>query len=132
MKKLISIALCLMLTFSASSSFGAYLYTEKYDQKINGAVKYEQRNILTENGWIRAYIAYVDLTNPNASVKVLTSSQGSSYLSTVKQMAADNGADLAINGDFFNFSSSQTNMLGMVYQNGHMISSPALDNMVTF
>ena len=56
MKKLISIALCLMLTFSASSSFGAYLYTEKYDQKINGAVKYEQRNILTENGWIRAYM----------------------------------------------------------------------------
>ena len=132
MKKLISIALCLMLTFSASSGFGAYLYTEKYDQKINGAVKYEQRNILTENGWIRAYIAYVDLTNPNASVKVLTSSQGSSYLSTVKQMAADNGADIAIKGDFFNFSSSQTNMLGMVYQNGHMISSPAPDNMVTF
>ncbi|MBE7051549.1 MAG: phosphodiester glycosidase family protein [Ruminococcaceae bacterium] len=132
MKKLISIAASLCITLSSLSVNAAYLYTQKISEKVNNAITYEERNIITENGRIKAYIAYVDISNPNASVKVLTSSKGASYLSTVKQMAKDSGAALAINGDFFNLSSGQTNMIGMVYQNGEMVSSPALDNMPSF
>lgn len=131
MKKLIGMALAFAIAVSPAAGNASYLYTQKTTQKLNNAITYEQKNMLTQNGWIRAYIAYVDVTNPNASVKVLTSSQGSSYLSTVKQMAKDSGADIAINGDFFNFASGQTNMLGMTYQNGELVSSPALDNMVS-
>ncbi len=132
MKKIISVLTTCMLTLSTVSSNAQNYFTQTISESVNNAIKYEQRNIITENGWIRAYIAYIDITNPNASIRVLTSSKGSSYLSTVKQMAEDNNAAIAINGDFFNFSSGQTNMLGMTYSNGEMISSPALDNMVSF
>lgn len=121
-----------MLISSHICAVAAPLYTSSTQTQVNGAITYEQKNILTENGWTRAYIAYIDLTNPSAAVKVLTSSKGSSYLSTVGQMAADNNVELAINGDFFNFSSSQTNMLGMTYSDGELISTPALDNLVSF
>lgn len=132
MKKLISLVLGLGLALSPLTSGATYLYTESIAEQVTGGVKYEQKNILTENGWIRAYIAYVDLSNPNASIKVLTASKGSSYLENVKSMAENSGACIAVNGDFFNFSGGQTNMLGMVYQNGELVSTPALDNQASF
>ena len=109
-----------------------YLHTDITKEKVTGGITYEERKILLEDDIIKAYIAYVDLENPNISVKVLTASKGSSYLENVKDMAQNNDTTIAINGDFFNMSSSQTNMLGMVYKEGELISTPALDNQASF
>ncbi len=132
MKKLIAMIVSALMLLPSSGANAEYLYTQSTTEKVAGGITYEQRSILSDSGWIRAYIAYVDLSNPNTAVKVLTSSEGSSYLSTVQKMAYDNNTSIAINGDFFNFSSTQTNMLGMVYQNGELISTPALDNQASF
>ena len=131
-KAFTSLVISLLLTLTPLISNAGYIYSLTNTEPVNNAITYEERQILTENGWIRAYIAYVDVTDPNAAIKVMTSSNGCSYLSTVRQMAQENGADLAVNGDFFNFSSGQTNMLGMTYKDGELISTPALDNLVSF
>ena len=131
MKKLIGTLVAFAIAICPISGSAGYLYSRTNTKKINNAITYEHRQMLTPNGWIRANVAYVDMKDANASVKVLTSDNGASYLSTVKQMAKSAGASLAINGDFFNFASGQTNMLGMTYQDGKLISSPAIDNMAS-
>ena len=131
MKKLIGTLVAFAIAICPLSGSAGYLYSRTNTKKINNAITYEHKQMLTPNGWIRAYVAYVDIKDANASVKVLTSDNGASYLSTVRQMAKSSGASLAINGDFFNFASGQTNMLGMTYQDGKLISSPAIDNMVS-
>jgi len=132
MKKFVSILLLCLLTLCPCLANADYIYKIESSHKINDAITYEEKQLLTESGWIRAYIAYVDLSNPHAGIKVLTSDKGVSYLDTVRNMAKKEGATLAINGDFFNFASGQTNMLGMTYSEGELLSSPALDNMVSF
>ncbi len=132
MKKFVSILLLCLLTLCPCLANADYIYKIESSHKINDAITYEEKQLLTESGWIRAYIAYVDLSNPHAGIKVLTSDKGVSYLDTVRNMAKKEGATLAINGDFFNFASGQTNMLGMTYSEGELLSSPALDNMASF
>ncbi len=132
MRRMMLLILCILVMLNPISAGAAYLYTESSSEVLSGGIKYEHRTILTENGWIRAYIAYIDISHPNAEIKVMTAEKGSSYLENVKSMAQRQNAIAAINGDFFNFSSSQTNMLGMVYKNGELISTPALDNQASF
>ena len=62
----------------------------------------------------------------------MTAKKGSSYLENVKSMAQNEGATVAINADFFNTGSNQTNMLGMTFKEGELISTPALDNQASF
>lgn len=132
MKRFISVLLSIIFLTYPSLAKATYLYTETQKETVANGIVYETRNILTENTWIKAYIAYVDITNPNTQIKVMTSQKGSSYLENVKSMAERENATVAINGDFFNMTSSQTNMLGMVYKNGELISSPAKDNQASF
>lgn len=132
MKKIISIFISLLLVFSSLNVCATYLHVESTKEKTLGGITYEERKILLENDFIKAYIAYVDLTNPNICVKVMTASEGSSYLENVKDMATKNDTVIALNGDFFNMSSGQTNMLGMVMKDGELISTPALDHQASF
>lgn len=132
MKRIILFLLCFLMMLPSVSGGATYLYTESSSEVLSGGIRYEQRTILTENSWIKAYIAYVDISHPNAEIKVMTAQKGSSYLENIKSMAEKQNATVAINADFFNFSSSQTNMLGMVYKDGELISTPALDNQVSF
>ncbi len=132
MKKIVLFMLCILIMLSPVVTGAAYIYSESSSEVLSGGIRYEKRSILTENTWIKAYIAYVDISHPNAEIKVMTAEKGSSYLENVKSMAEKQNAAVAINGDFFNLSSGQTNMLGMVYKNGELISTPALDNQASF
>ncbi len=86
----------------------------------------------TESGWIKANVIRIDLTNEELELKVMTSPNGTSRLSTVKSMAEEHNTKVAVNADFFNMQSGETNMLGMVYQDGKLISTPSTDNFVSF
>ena len=131
MKRFTAFLLCFLLC--ALPAFSAqYLYEEGYSKKLADGINFEYKNILTKNTWIKAYVAYVDLENPNTELKVMTAKKGSSFLEDVKTMAQNEGASIAINADFFNTGSTQTNMLGMVYKDGELISTPALDNQASF
>lgn len=132
MKKLLSLLIIFSIILSNINVFGNYIYEEKQTKNLTDAIFYEERTILTKEGFIKAYVGYVDLQNPNISLKVLSSSNGVSTLETVKDMAIKNDTKLAINADFFNMTSGETNMLGMTYKNSELISTPALDNMVSF
>ncbi|MBQ6894557.1 MAG: phosphodiester glycosidase family protein [Clostridia bacterium] len=128
MKRFLSFMLCSLICIMSLTSSAQYLYEESYSKTIADGINFQYKNILTKNTWIKAYIAYVDLENPNTEFKVMTAKKGSSYLENVKSMAQNEGATVAINADFFNTGSNQTNMLGMTYKDGELISTPALDN----
>ena len=132
MKKIAAILMSIVICLTSAVGYASYLYSETKTEAVAGGIKYEEKNILTKDSWIKAYVAYIDLESPNTAIKVLTAQKGSSYLENVKTMAQKEDVAVAINGDFFNVSSSQTNMLGMVYKEGELISTPALDNQVSF
>ena len=132
MKRFTAFFLCILMSVMSFSSSAEYLYEEGYRKTLADGIDFEYKNILTKSTWIKAYIAFVDLENPNTELKVMTAKKGSSYLENVKSMAQNEGVSVAINADFFNTGSNQTNMLGMVYKEGELISTPALDNQASF
>jgi exopolysaccharide biosynthesis protein len=132
MKKYISIFLAAAMVFSSSLAGAETIYENVTEETVTKGVTYEKISMFSEFGWTRANVIKIDLTDPNPSVRVLVSPEGSSHLSTVMTMAETSGAKAAVNGDFFNFSSGETNMLGMVYQDGTLISTPAKDNQPSF
>ncbi len=128
MKKLC--ALLALLTLQ--TSVNAYIYEDNKTTYITDGISHQSVDTFYGTEWVKADIVRVDLTNPDLSLKVLTSPNGTSTLSTVKTMAEANSTSVAVNADFFNMQSGETNMLGMVYQDGQLISTPSKDNFVSF
>ena len=131
MKKAIITALIGALLIS-STAHAETIFEEMTESQITKGVTYKSVDTFTDSGWIRADIVRVDLTDPDLELKVLTPSSGTSKLSNVKTMAEENKTKAAINADFFNLKSGETNMLGMLYQNGKLISTPSKDNFASF
>ncbi len=130
MKKILAVILSASLISVSAQAEPIY---EKISQTtVTRGVTYESSDAFYENGWVKTDILKIDLTDENASIKVLTSPSGSSSLETVKNMAEHYNAKAAVNADFFNMFSGETNMLGMVYQQGELISTPSTDNFVSF
>lgn len=124
----------MILSFS-NVSLAAEIFSSREEETLTKGVTYESRESFSEDGWVKTDILKVDLTEPNVKLKVMTSPDGSSRLSTVKTMAEKTGAKAAVNADFFNFpasSGADTNMLGMVFEDGEIISTPAKDNLASF
>ncbi len=129
MKKLISALLAgIIMTTTANAA----IYEKNEISTITEGVTHNRVDTFTESGWVKANIIRIDLTNEDLQLKVMTSPDGTSRLSTVKAMAEANNTKAAVNADFFNMQSGETNMLGMVYQDGELISTPSKDNFVSF
>ncbi len=129
MKKLIS---ALLAGVILSTSVQAAIYENNTTTTITDGVTHQRLDTFTQSGWVRANIVRIDLTNEDLSLKVMTSPNGTSSVSTVKSMAEANNTKAAVNADFFNVQSGETNMLGMVYQDGELVSTPSKDNFVSF
>ena len=131
MKKIIAafLAASFLITLPVSAET---IYEDSSLSTVTRGVTLEKVNSFSEYGWIRANILKVDLTDEQLYLKVLTSPDGTSSLTTVKKMAEHYDAKAAVNADFFNMISGETNMLGMVYQNGELVSTPSKDNFVSF
>ena len=108
------------------------IYEDIKETPITRGIMHKSVKTFSENGWVRYNLLTVDLTDDALKLKVMTSSDGISKLSTVKTMAENYNAKVALNADFFNPSTSDTNMLGMLYQDGKMLSTPSLDKFATF
>ncbi len=129
MKKLISALVAgVILTTSAHAA----IYEDNSITTITGGITHQVVDSFSQSGWIKADVIRIDLTNEDLEIKVMTSSSGTSRLSTVKTMAEEHNTKVAVNADFFNLQSGETNMLGMVYQDGELISTPSTDNFVSF
>lgn len=129
MKKLISAILAgLLITTSAQAA----IYENTIETTVTEGVTHKTMETFTQSGWVKANVIEIDLTNDELTLEVLTSPEGTSRLSTVKQMAEVNNTKVAVNADFFNMQSGETNMLGMVYDDGQLISTPSKDNFVSF
>lgn len=129
MKKLISV-----LIAGALMTTTAHAAIYEYDQTttITEGITHQRLDTFTQSGWVKANVIKIDLTNEDLQLKVLTSPNGTSRLATVKSMATEANTKVAVNADFFNLQSGETNMLGMVYQDGELISTPSKDNFVSF
>lgn len=130
MKKQIAAILAALLI--QTPALAETIYESTTTTPLSTGLTHQSIDIFTDSGWRRADVLRLDLTDENLSLKVLTSPNGISSLSTVKTMAEYYNAKAAINADFFNMQSGETNMLGMVYQDGKIISTPSQDNFVSF
>lgn len=130
MKKQIAAFLSTLLI--QTPAFAETIYESTVTTPITTGLSHQSIDIFTDSGWRKADVLRLDLTDENLSLKVLTAPDGTSSLATVKTMAEYYGTKAAVNADFFNMVSGETNMLGMVYQDGELISTPSKDNFVSF
>ena len=130
MKKLLATLMAVSLISTQVSA--ETIYESVTDTTVTEGVTHSKINTFTDSGWIRANVLRIDMTNENLELKVMTSPDGTSSLDTVKTMATYYNTKAAVNADFFNMLSGETNMLGMVYQDGNLISTPSKDNFVSF
>ncbi len=130
MRKLFT--LLLTITILGTSAYAENIYENKQSTQITKGVLHESIETYNSYGWQSVDVIKIDLTDEDLEVKVLSPQGGSSSLSTVKQMSEDNDTKASINGDFFNFSSGETNMLGMTVSDGELISTPSKDKLATF
>ena len=132
MKKIIAILMTALLMTASLTASAETIYENARREPITKGVFYEETDRYTTAGWERISVVEIDLTDDALEVKALSPKKGSSALANVKQMAEENGTKVAINGDFFNFSSGETNMLGMMVSDGELISTPAKDGLASF
>jgi len=82
----------------------------------------------TSEGPLNAYVLKIDLTDPYLKVDTVLGADGTlNKNQPVLEMARRTGAVAAINGDFFQMKDSGR-PIGLVYQDGQLIESPALRN----
>jgi len=82
----------------------------------------------TSEGPLNVYVVKIDLTDPYLKVDTLIGPDGTlNKNQPVLEMARRTGAVAAINGDYFQMKESGR-PIGLVYQDGRLIESPALRN----
>ena len=131
-KRLYSVFLVIAILVVNCSIVLADDWTTEYSEEIQRGVVYRTILKYLGEGYSKLHVLECDLNDPSVSIGIMTASKGSSYLENTKKMAENNGALAAVNGDFFNTGSERTNMLGVVYQDGEMVSTPSKDTWATF
>lgn len=129
MKKILHTVLLVfsVLCVFAGVADAAPLWESDETQTVTAGVQLRKLDRFYQNTWDKIRVLYVDLTNENLSLRVLTAADGTSARETTLSMAERSGAVAAVNGDFFNMYTGPTNMLGMVVQDGEFVSSPSKD-----
>ena len=108
-------------------------YERNTSEYIANGVKHENILKFTDQGWLNLNVLRADLRTRDNSLQVLTHNNGIGTKSKLSDLAKQNGNIVgAINGDFFNMSSSET--LGPVVKDGELVSTPFYlpERMATF
>lgn len=116
-----------ILWIATATVQAAPLWESDTIETVTQGVQLRKLDRFYQNTWDKIRVLYMDLNNPNLSLRVLTAADGVSALETTMSMAERTGAVAAVNGDFFNVRAGQTNALGMVVQNGEYVASPSKD-----
>lgn len=116
------------ITMSAYAADIKYVYsTEKMLDK--GIIYTEYDMFMSDRRWVKAYVAKAELYNEHLDLQVLNDTRGTSYLSSVSDIAKANGTSVAINADFFAWgqASGRGTPIGAVFFDNAMRSSPAAE-----
>lgn len=135
MKKFLSIILAGFLCFnpllSQHSNAEAYfkdtmIHEQSTTTQLAGGIRYENRQIFTDYGWLNLNIAFVDLKDPNVKVDTIFNKNGISQKDSVNNMVKEHNPSVAINGDFFERNNGYY-PLGLAINDGKLLSTPMLD-----
>jgi exopolysaccharide biosynthesis protein len=135
MKKFMSMILAGFLCFSpicanpanAETYFkDTMIHQQSNSTQLAGGIRYENRQLFTDYGWLNLNIAYIDLSDPNVKVDTIFSNEGSSKKASVNDMVREHNPSVAINGDFFEGNNGYY-PLGLAINNGKLVSTPMLD-----
>ncbi len=99
---------------------GVY-YENKTVREVTNGVTYEKSRRLYSAGWMDVYVLTVDANTPGIEFDVLENTSGPGLKTTVPQLAQQNNAIAAVNGDFFASGNPRSSM-GQVIKNGKVES----------
>ncbi len=121
---------CFLGTLMTSSlSFGAVtLYEKTYTQDVGNGIHYEFSKRVTEAGLLDVYVIKVDLTNPNISVKPVSSLVDVGLKEATSKLLSDSGAVAGVNADFFNMAGTYSWSVGPEIKDGKVLSADRINN----
>lgn len=108
----------------------AYQVTSKNitEEIITQGVVLQSFNMNTDEGPLNVYVLEADLSNPYVKIDTIIGSDGTlNKNQAVTEMAKRTGAVAAINADFFQMAESGRT-IGLAYQGGQLVESPAQRN----
>jgi exopolysaccharide biosynthesis protein len=98
------------------------------EEIITQGVTLQTLNMNTDEGPLNVYVLKADLSNPYVKIDTIIGSDGTlNKNQSVVAMAKRTGAVAAINGDFFQMAESGRT-IGLAYQGGQLVESPAQRN----
>ena len=128
-KKIFALIACAMMLNGCSSVFALEkLYEKETSEIISSGVTLKSYDRFTDKGWLAINIVEVDLKDKNTSVRLMNSENGLMTFQTVMQMAKENKAIAAINGDFFNGTATKGNTIGLSISDGEFLTSTYYEN----
>lgn len=119
--------LCLLLTtvLVPYTEAATVYYDTKTSEAVSKGIMHHTIKRFTSSGWQSIHVIEADLTDPDLQIETLTDARGNGYLNDVLDLARENNADAAVNGDFFVWASTsgQGSPVGTEIQNGEMVTS---------
>ncbi|TEB05229.1 Endoglucanase precursor [Pelotomaculum schinkii] len=131
-RRIIKNIVLVSIILSLVAPFQAYAYqvngNNVTEEIITQGVVLHSINLNTNEGPLNVYVLEADLSNPYVKIDTIIGSDGTlNKNQSVLDMAKRTGAVAAINGDFFQMAESGRT-IGLAYQGGQLVESPALRN----
>ncbi len=130
MKKIISFILLFTLIFTSASA-AAPIYSLYDETSYIDGLKITHIRSLTKNGWLNINIASADLSKEYIDAALLKDENDIRKLTNVKTLAEKADTYVAVNGDFFSWSSAEKgkgSSVGVEIKDGEKLTSYAKDS----
>ncbi len=101
------------------------------EEQITSAVTYKKILNYDEGAFSMLHVLECETNDPAASLEVMTAEKGTAHLETTTEMTEKANAIAGVNGDFFNTGGTPTNTLGVLYNEGELLSTPSADRWAT-
>ena len=121
--RLFLLVLVLILISSMNTLAFTTIHEETNEEMISSGVTLKQIKRFTDEGWLNFNILQIDLKDKNTSVKLLNAKDGLNKFDTTLEMAQNEEAIAAINGDFFAGKYTNGYTVGFSAQDGEMYTS---------
>lgn len=124
------VLVAIIMSLVVTSQAYAYQVTSKNvtEEIITQGVVLQSISMNTDEGPLNVDVLKADLSDPNVKINTIIGSDGTlNKNQSVLEMAKRTGAVAAINGDFFQMAESGRT-IGLAYQGGQLVESPARRN----
>lgn len=127
MKKITSLLITAVIVFSAVFAYAqAPIYNLVEETKYIDGLELKNIRSLTNTGWLNINIASADLNKDYIDIKLLKDDEDIRKLTNVKTLAEKSDTHIAVNGDFFSWSSTDKGMgssVGVEITDGNLLTS---------